>query len=304
MIKSMSKRCLIFCILMMFVVSYEGGSVSKADSVAVEPFISFGEDLTENEKERVMELLEISEEELADYEVIEVSNEEEHEYLDEYMEASVIGKRALSSVKIEEADAGSGISVETHNISYCTEEMYTNALVTAGISDAEVTVAGPFELSGTAALIGAMKAYEVMTGEEIDEEHADTAMNELVVTGELGSEIGMDQAAKLVALVKHKVVEEELESEGEIINAIEESCKELDIELSEERKDEMLALMNKIGGLDLDMSVIKEQAKEMYDKFKDMDIDIDLDDAKGFWDAICDFFAMLWESIVDFFKNL
>lgn len=297
----MRKRYFTFFVLFAFLLSGGGASVSKADSVAVEPYISFGEDLTDSEKDTVMELLEISEEELEDYEVVEVSNEEEHEFLDEYMEASVIGTRALSSVKIEEADAGSGISVETHNISYCTEEMYTNALVTAGISDADVTVAGPFQLSGTAALIGAMKAYEVMTGEEIDAEQADTAMNELVFTGEMGNEIGMEEAAELVALVKHKVVEEGLESEDEIVDAIDESCKELGVDLSEERKEELLALMNKIGGLDLDMSVIKEQAKGIYDKFKEMDIDID---TAGFWEAICDFFAQLWEMIVDFFKNL
>ena len=62
------------------------------------------------------------------------TNAEEHKYLDTYLDKSVIGTRALSSVKIEEADAGAGITVETHNISFCTEEMYTNALVTAGIS--------------------------------------------------------------------------------------------------------------------------------------------------------------------------
>ena len=76
---------------------------------------------------------------------------------------------------IEEADAGSGIEVETHNISFCSKEMYTNALVTAGISDAKVTVAGPFPISGTAALVGAMKAYGEMTGEGVDEASSDAA---------------------------------------------------------------------------------------------------------------------------------
>ena len=48
--------------------------------------------------------------------------------------------------------------------------MYKNALATAGISDANIIVAGPFELSGTAALVGILKAYKDMTGEEVDDD--------------------------------------------------------------------------------------------------------------------------------------
>ena len=74
-----------------------------------------------------------------------MTNQDEHKNLDSYLDKSVIGTKALSSVKIEEADAGSGVTVTTHNISFVTEEMYTNALVTAGINDATVTVAAPFK---------------------------------------------------------------------------------------------------------------------------------------------------------------
>ena len=48
--------------------------------------------------------------------------------------------------------------------------MYENALATAGIENADIKVAGPFNISGTAALVGAIKAYENMTGEEVNEE--------------------------------------------------------------------------------------------------------------------------------------
>ncbi len=42
--------------------------------------------------------------------------------------------------------------------------MYISALATAGITDARIIVASPFEVSGTAALTGVYKAYEDMTG--------------------------------------------------------------------------------------------------------------------------------------------
>ena len=71
---------------------------------------------------------------------IKITNKEEHEYLGDYIASSVIGKRALSSVMVVKTEKGSGVHVTTDNISYCTSGMYTNALVTAGLEDAEVKV--------------------------------------------------------------------------------------------------------------------------------------------------------------------
>lgn len=275
------------------------GAVVKADSIDVKPYIAFGADLNSSQKSKVMELMGVAEAELADYETIEVTNEDEHNYLDAYLDKSVIGTRALSSVKIEEADAETGITVEVHNISFCTEEMYTNALVTAGISDAKVTVAAPFSISGTAALVGAMKAYGTMTGEEVDSDNADAATNELVLTGELGDSIGKDEAAKLVALVKNKVLTEGLDSEEEIMDAIDDASQELNLNLTSEQKSKLSNLMKKIGDLDLDVDKLKSQAQSIYNKLKNMDID--LDGAQGFLDKVKEFFSSLWDKIKSFF---
>ena len=260
------------------------GKYTFADSVSVKPFLAFGADLSTKEKAQVMKQFGITNEELADYQTITVTNKEEHQYLDEYLASKVIGTRALSSVMIEEADAGSGIEVETHNISFCSKEMYTNALVTAGISDAKVTVAGPFPISGTAALVGAMKAYGEMTGEGV------------------ANDIGKEKAAQFVALLKDKVVSGDLTSEDEIKDAINEAEKELNVSIDDEMKTKMVSLMKKIGGLDLDLGKIQNQAQNVYDKIKDMGID--LDDAKGIWAKICDFFVMIGKAIADFFSNL
>lgn len=274
----------------------------RADSVDVKPFIALGADLSAKEKSEILRQFGITEAELADYETTTVTNQEEHKYLDEYLASRVIGTRALSSVMIEQADEGSGIEVETHNISFCSREMYTNALVTAGISDAKVTVAGPFSISGTAALVGAMKAYGIMTGEEMDPEKTDVATNELVITGELGDSVGKEEAAQFVALLKDKVVSDKLSSEEEIRNAMEEAEKELNITVSDDMKTKLVGLMQKIDGLDLDLSKLKDQAQGVYDKLKNMGID--LDDAEGLWEKICNFFIMIWDAIAGFFKGL
>ena len=264
--------------------------------------MAFGADLKDSEKQTVMQLLDVSEDELSGFEVVEVTNAEEKKYLGDYLSASVIGSRALSSVRIEKGEEGSGIGVETKNITYCTSGMYSNALITAGIEDADVTVVGPFEISGTAALVGAMKAYSEMTGEEFDQEKADAATNELVDTASLGQEIGTDDAEKLVALAKQKVLEDKLSSPEEISKAVDEAAQSLDVTLTDEQKQKIVALLDKIKDLDIDVDSLKEQAKDMYNKIKDLGID--MESAKNIFEKIGSFFSDLGEKISTFFDRI
>ena len=81
-----------------------------------------------------------------------------------------------------------------------------------------------------------------------------------------------------------------------------EAEKEMNVSIDDEMKTKMVSLMKKIGGLDLDLGKIQNQAQNVYDKIKDMGIN--LDDAKGIWAKICDFFVMIGKAIADFFSNL
>ncbi len=133
-----------------------GEETSTEEEVTVDeddrPYIALGADLSADERATVLSLLGVTEADLENYDVVTVTNDQEHEYLDSYISSDTIGSRALSSVVVMEAEEGSGITVTIKNISYCTEGMYENALATAGVEDAEVIVAGPFSISGTAAL--------------------------------------------------------------------------------------------------------------------------------------------------------
>lgn len=276
------------------------GMTAKADAVTdAEPsdvYVSFGADLNDNEKATVLGLMGITEADLENYTVGEITNDEEHEYLGDYLDASVIGTRALSSVIVVIGEDGDGIDVETNNISYCTPGMYTNALITAGIENADVIVAGPFEITGTAALVGAMKAYAELTGEEISAESMDTAVNELVITSQMAEDAGSQEIEELIAFVKAKVVEEGLDDEEAIRDVIDEGASQLGLTLSEEEKDTIISLMQKISELDLDIESMKEQAGELFDKLEEMGLD--KEQAKNFFqkiiDAITEFFSELF----------
>lgn len=272
----------------------EEGEVTEPITKEDKPYLALGANLTAEQQATVLELLGINPAELDEYDVIYVTNEEEHQYLGEYVSADKIGTRSLSSVLVVKREEGHGINITTKNISYCTIGMYKNALITAGITDADIIVAGPTPISGTAALVGALKAYSVMTGEEVSEESMDAALNELVLTGDIAQIVGDSQKAEeLLAYLKQVLIENGLDSEAEIQKAIEDACDEFDITLTQDEIDQLITLLMKIKDLDLDLDTIMSQAQALYDK-------LDAMNAGGFIDKVIAFF----QSIIDFFKNL
>ena len=261
-----------------------------------------GADLSDSQRTTVLDLLGVTDAAnyKEDYNVYYTTNAEEHQYLDKYLSASVIGTNSLSSIKLTARDAGKGISISTKNISYCTVEMYQNALITAGVSDVELVVAGPSNISGTAALVSAMKAYEIMTGEKLSEDSVDAANNELVVTGEVGDELGdASKAAELIAAVKNEVLangDKDL-TDDEIGAAIDRICKEMGITLDPSTRQQIIDLIKKIGSTDFDVDALKEQAKGLFDKVEGVLNEISGGDPQGF-------FTRLWDKIVSFFQSL
>lgn len=274
----------------------------QADQVDA-PYLALGADLSETEKSTVLKLLEVDPAKLDQYMVVTVTNQDEHNYLDAYMDASVIGSRALSSVVVEKKEAGTGIKVKTQNITYCTTGMYQNALATAGLENAEIRVAGPFQISGTAALVGAMKAYGAMTGETIASENAEAATEELVTTSELGETLqDQSKAEELIGVVKDVIVSEDITEPEKIEAVIDEAAQKLEIELAEEDKAKISSLMEKIGDLDLDVDALKEQAQDLYEKLEGLDLNISQEQVDGFFATIGSWFQEIWETIKGWFN--
>ena len=133
---------------------------------------------------------------------LRLTNAEERQYLEGYVASSVIGTRSISCVYVELLAQGSGMNVTTSNITWCTGDMYSNALATAGITDARIIVAAPFPVSGTAALAGVYKAYEDITGQALNSQAKDAGTQELTVTGELAKDIGSSDSSSIVQELK------------------------------------------------------------------------------------------------------
>ena len=181
---------------------------------------------------------------------LKMTNAEERTYLEGYVDNSLIGTRSISCVYVELLPEGSGMSVTTSNINWCTGEMYISALATAGITDASIIVAAPFEVSGTAALSGVYKAYEDMTGKKLDDLAKLVSTQELTVTGELAAQIGAMDSTAIVNELKLMLDVTQTMSDDEIRAEIREIASRYNVNLTNTQVEQLLSLCRSLEGLD------------------------------------------------------
>ena len=265
------------------------------------PYLALGADLSDDQKNTVLSLMGIDPANLANYNVTYVTNAQEHQYLDSYVDSSKIGSKSWSSVVIVKRKKGNGLNISTNNITYCTVGMYKNALTTAGITDADIIVAGPKPISGTAALVGIFEAYEAMTGEAVQDNVVDAALNELVVTGELEASIqGLtdQEVEEFIAYIKSLIAEKGLTDEKSINEAIDEACDKYGVTLSDDERQKIVDLLLKITSLGIDLSGLVDYAASLYNSFKNGG------SSSGIMASIGNFFGNIFNAIGEFFKNL
>lgn len=183
---------------------------------------------------------------------LRVSNQEERQYLEGYVDASLIGTRAISSVYVELLPSGSGMDVTTSNITWCSPEMYMSALATAGITDARIVVAAPFAVSGTAALTGVYKAYEDMTGNKLDDLAKLISTQELSITGDLAREIGSMDSASIVNDLKLMLDETKNMSDAQLRQTILDIAGEYGVKLGDKQIGQLIGLCRSLEKLDPD----------------------------------------------------
>jgi len=265
------------------------------------PYLALGADLSDDQKNTVISLMGIYPANLANYNVTYVTNAQEHQYLDSYVDSSKIGSKSWSSVVIVKRKKGNGLNISTNNITYCTVGMYKNALTTAGITDADIIVAGPKPISVTAALVGIFEAYEAMTGEAVQDNVVDAALNELVVTGELEASIlGLtdQEVEEFIAYIKSLIAEKGLTDEKSINEAIDEACDKYGVTLSDDERQKIVDLLLKITSLGIDLSGLVDYAASLYNSFKNGG------SSSGIMASIGNFFGNIFSAIGEFFKNL
>lgn len=262
--------------------------------------LALGADLSADQRATVLSEMGITEAEAASYETVTITNDMEHQYLDASLGASVVGTHSLSSVLLIPQESGAGLNVETHNINYCTISMYRNALLTAGVEDAKVIVAAPSPMSGTAALVGAVKAYETYSGTTVSDSVLETAADELVLTGQLSEDLDSEKISDLIAYLKQQIAENHLDDPDKLADLVRQAAEEMGITLTDEQVSQIVDLLLKLSKLDIDPDKLAKQAKELYNKLESLGITVDKEKVGNF---ITNFVSSIWELIQSFLNR-
>ncbi|HOF99853.1 MAG TPA: DUF1002 domain-containing protein [Clostridia bacterium] len=211
--------------------------------------VTIGADLTAEQKAQIYADFGIAQ---GDVPEIVVTNENERKYLEGLAPEGKIGKVALSCVYITILEQGEGLDISTKNINWCTADMYTNALVTAGITDAKVVISAPFPVSGTAALTGIYKAYEDITGQTLSELAKTVGVEELITTGNLAEYIGSAEAAEIVNELKKILDQTQTMTDDEVRAEIKRIAEQYNVSLSDAQLEQLLKLCRSLEKLDVD----------------------------------------------------
>ncbi|MBD8586711.1 DUF1002 domain-containing protein [Peribacillus simplex] len=266
-----------------------------ADAAVGEMIVTLGENLTNEQKNMILSEMKAPN----DVEVLTVTNAEEHEYLGDYIASRLIGTKAISSSAITLEEKGTGLKLESKNINWVSDEMYINALATAGVKDATVYVTAPIPVSGTAALTGVIKAYEISADKKIPEDVKQAANEEMVKTAKLGDEIGTEEASALVTKIKEEMAANPPANTEEVREVVESSAKDLGIALNEDQVQSLIDLFNKLKELNIDWNAVGDQLTAAKDKLSNF---LESEEGQSFLDKLKEVFSSLIDAIKSLFS--
>ena len=247
----MKKRSVIVAMLCSMCLAVSTPIPAMADASKV---VTLGADLTDEQKNTMMNYFKAD---ASQVQVISVTNQDEHDLLGKYIPSEQIGTRTLSCAYVKPTQSG-GIKVRTANLNYVTCNMIATALSTAGVTNCEVVAACPYEVSGTGALTGVMKAYESASGQELDSTKKDLAAKEVVVTGDVAQQVGQDNATNIINQAKMQIIGDNIQNADEIYNIVYNIAEQNGVSLSQDEIDTIVSLLQQIAQQNYDIQEMKK----------------------------------------------
>lgn len=213
-----------------------------------------------------------------------------------------------SSVRMQTVDKNDGITVDIatpENITKITAAQYQNAALTAGISDAKLTIASAVPIDGSGALAGVYKIVEE-SGGIIDQKRVEVAQDEMevlaTITEQNKDKAGYSDEALNKAQEEAKTTLAEQTAKGEnltqadIKQAVEDALANNGLKdiITSDQLNELTTVVDSMKENNilsdfvnqLDLSNAKQQIEEK---------------SKGLWTKIKDFFSGIWSSITGMF---
>lgn len=237
-----------------------------------------------------------------------------------------------SSIRIKKLASGDGLTLNINQtagkITKITEDTYKNALLTAGVTDAEVTIASAEDVTGESALAGVYKAFESQ-GETIDTSRTQAAQDELSSISTIDQEnagkegYSQEQLNKAIAEAKAEIAKQGANlNTTEIKNIVEQKIENngLNNILNDNQINIIVNFINNaqnsgvfsgenkdkfINGAKDYVNEIKNSDgfKQAADKAKDMGKNIkDSLEKEGVWDKFMNFIQSIIDAITSLFK--
>jgi len=287
------KRMLSLLLSALLLLSVLPGAAAAGDVPTEQAVVVVGADLMEDQVEQIYTMFGLTRGTLPE---LTVTNAEERAELRGLMDEAVIAMRSLTCVYVQKLEKGAGLNVTTYNISSCSATMFLNAMLTAGIDDANVLVGAPYPVGGTEALTGIYKAYEALTGVPLDATARELGTRELTMTGDLGSAIGREDSSGIIGDLKQILNETAKMTDQQLRRRIEQIAGEHNVKLTERQIQQLITLCRSLEKLGVSsFPTSREELQDTWEKVTETK-----DKVVGFFQSLRD----TWESVRNFMDKV
>jgi|GEM_PF-462802 len=178
------------------------GAAHAAVSTCGTPIAVLGADLTPEGRLQVERALGVG----PSTRVLRETVADEGSTADDLVPPALLGRYAISSVLLRLLPPGAGLHVALNpNVTLYPARSYANALLTAGVTSAEVSIAAPStqRALGTTALLSLLRAVRISCiAATVTPARQHLAIREFMLTHDLATDMGYTQAPRLMATLK------------------------------------------------------------------------------------------------------
>ncbi|GER67466.1 hypothetical protein BpJC7_00360 [Weizmannia acidilactici] len=277
-----------------------GNSDTGIDEKYGQPIVVVGSALSASQKAEVEKDLGVDD--ASNVEEITVTGDD----LVHYIPDGNRNSHMYSSAKITRTDSG-GVQVHIvtpDNITEVTADMYKNALLTAGVQNADIEVASPLKVTGHSALVGIYKAYDdsSSSGDKLDSDRTKVASQELNVATDLAQKEGLsnDQVTQLLTEIKQEIAAQHPATKEDIEKIVDDKLKDLNINLTDSDRQLLYDLFDQMRKLNINFDSVKSELGSLSDKLSNKIKEAAGD--KGFWQSVQDFFKKIFDAISNLFQ--
>ena len=244
--------------------NFSGSCVKAAESSV---FV-LGESLSDQQKLTVLQYLGVTPDALGSYTVLTETTDmlqQEDATEDSTTEDPTTERQAMLGVVVKAGEEGSGIQVNTDNLSGTSSGLLKNAFQTMGMKDIEVTIAAPYPVDGANAVFYVSQGYTALTGEEVSQESVLAAYSEIRETSSLEADSKTGELmVTLVEKLKEKLADGTMKTDDEIRDNIAQFADQLGITLTTEQTDRILGIMHTLQNVGWGLGQLAAQGESIY----------------------------------------